>query len=176
MGVVIAAYLWHSNAVDNAISVATINTRNAVVLEYTKKSTELQQKADLAQITLEQKIERITDDKNKQLSSVNAKYSDLLKWVQSQPNGGSTGNKSSISNGSTNPESTSGTNRQGLLRGNEGNSTEVTSEVILDGPIKDLVDYARSTEELKVHLLSCYKQYDQVLEDQRKFKLQTIQK
>jgi len=152
---VIAAYVWHANTLNNAVEQAVINERNSLVVQYSKQAIKLQDNAYLAEVQLQDKIKRITDDKNKALSDSNAKYNNLLKWLQSQSNGGSTGKQTSVSNGTSTGESTEGTNGQGLLQGNAIN----------------LIEFARSTEELKLYLLTCERQYDQVLEDQLKFRL-----
>jgi hypothetical protein len=165
LALVIAAYVWHVNTLNNAVEQAVINERNSLVVQYSKQAIKLQDNAYLAEVQLQDKIKRITDDKNKALSDSNAKYNDLLKWLQSQSNGGSTGKQTSVSNSTSTGESTKGTNGQGLLQGN------ATDTIRLDGPLVDLIEFARSTEELKLYLLTCERQYDQVLEDQRKFRL-----
>lgn len=156
--VIAGAYIWHVQDVNHKVEQARTNERNALVIQYSKQAIKLQDNAYLAEVNLQNKIKRITDDKNKELSSVNAKYLDLLNWLSAQSN--NTGKQTSVSNGTINPEGTGGINQQGLLQGDARN----------------LIEFAKSTEELKVYLLSCYKQYDQVLEDQQKYRTENTSK
>lgn len=167
---VIAAYVWHVNTLSNAVEQAVINERNSLVVQYSKQAIKLQDNAYLAEVELLDKIKRTTDDKDKALSDSNAKYNNLLKWLQSQPNSGSTRKQGSVSDSTSTGESTEGTNGQGLLQGNAENTTR-PDEVLID-----LIGFAKQTEELKVYLLTCERQYDQVLEDQRKFRLENTVK
>lgn len=166
LAIVIAAYTWHANTLSNAVEKAVINERNSLVIQYSKQAIKLLDNAYFAELQLKDEIKRITDDKQKALSDSNAKYNDLLKWLSSQPNSASTGKQSSISNGTSTGESTKGTNGQGLLQGNAENTARP------DEAFLDLLLFAKSTEELKVHLLTCERQYDKVVEDQEKFRLQ----
>ncbi len=155
LSLVIAAYTWHTYTLNNAVEKAVVNERNSLVVQYSKQAIKLQDNAYFAEVQLKDKIKRITNDHSKALSDGNAKYNDLLKWLQSQSNGGSTGKQTSVSNSTSATEGTKGINGQGLLQGNA----------------VDLIEFARSTEELKVYLLTCERQYDQVVEDQQKFRL-----
>lgn len=162
--VIAGAYIWHVQDVTHKVEQAVITERNSLLVQYSKQAIKLQDNAYLAEVNLQNKIKRITDDKQKELSSVNAKYLDLLNWLSAQSS--NTGKQTSIPNGTSNTESTSGANRQGLLQGDAIGVTEFNNSAI------ELIGFAKQTEELKVYLLSCYKQYDQVLEDQQKFRLQ----
>ena len=163
--IVIATYAWHANTLSNAVEQARTNERNALVVQYSKQAIKLQDNAYLAEVQLKAEIKKVTDDKQKALSDSNAKYNDLLKWLSTQPNRGSTGKQTSISNGTSTGEGTKGTNGQGLLQGNAENTARP------DEAFLDLLLLAKSTEELKVHLLTCERQYDKVVEDQQKFRL-----
>lgn len=161
--VIAGAYIWHVQDVNHKVEQAVTTERNSLLVQYSKQAIKLQDNAYLAEVNLQNKIKRITDDKQKELSSVNAKYLDLLNWLSTQSS--NTGKQTSISNGTSNTESTTGANQQGLLQGDAIGVTELNHSAI------ELIGFAKQTEELKVYLLSCYKQYDQVLEDQQKFKL-----
>lgn len=170
LALVIAAYAWHANTLNNAVEQARTNERNALVVQYSKQAIKLQDNAYLAEVQLKVEIKKVTDDKQKALSDSNTKYNDLLKWLQSQPNSSSAGKQSSVSNSTSDGESTKGTNGQGLLQGNAENTARP------DEAFLDLLLFAKATEELKVHLLTCERQYDKVVEDQQKFRLQNTPK
>ena len=161
--VIAGAYIWHVQDVNHKVEQAVTAERNSLLVQYSKQAIKLQDNAYLAEVNLQNKIKRITDDKNKELSSVNAKYLDLLNWLSTQSS--NTGKQTGISNGTSNPESTGGTNQQGLFQGNAASTWEFNKSAI------ELIGFAKQTEELKVYLLSCYKQYDQVLEDQQRFRV-----
>lgn len=165
LALVIAAYAWHVNTLSNAVEQAKTNERNSLVVQYSKQAIKLQDNAYLAEVQLKAEIKKVTDDKQKALSDSNAKYNDLLKWLSSQPNRGSPGKQTSVSNGTSTGEGTKGTNGQGLLQGNAENTAR-PDEVLID-----LIGFAKQTEELKVYLLTCERQYDKVMEDQQKFRL-----
>ena len=163
--VIAGAYIWHVQDVNHKVEQARTNERNALVIQYSKQAIKLQDNAYLAEVELKDKIKRITDDKNKELSSVNTKYINLLNWLSAQSSDSSTGKQTSVSNGTINPEGTGGINQQGLLQGDAVSTWEFNKSAI------ELIGFAKQTEELKVYLLSCYKQYDQVLEDQQRFRV-----
>ena len=160
--VIAGAYIWHVQDVNHKVEQAVTAERNSLLVQYSKQAIKLQDNAYLAEVNLQNKIKRITDDKQKELSSVNAKYLNLLNWLSTQSS--NTGKQTSVSNGTSNPESTTGANRQGLLQGDAIGVTEFNHSAI------ELIGFAKQTEELKVYLLSCYKQYDQVLEDQQRYR------
>ena len=170
LALVIATYAWHANTLSNAVEKAVVNERNSLVVQYSKQAIKLQDNAYLAEVQLKAEIKKVTDDKQKALSDSNAKYNNLLKWLSKQPNSSSTGKQNSISNSTSTGESTKGTNGQGLLQGNAENTAKP------DEAFLDLLLFAKSTEELKVHLLTCERQYDKVVEDQQKFRLQNTPK
>lgn len=170
LAIVIAAYAWHANTLSNAVEKAVVNERNSLVIQYSKQAIKLQDNAYLAEVELKAEIKKVTDDKQKALSDSNTKYNDLLKWLSSQPNRGSTGKQSGVSNSASTGESTKGTNGQGLLQGNAENTARPDPALI------DLIGFAKQTEELKVYLLTCERQYDKVVEDQQKFRLQNTPK
>lgn len=170
LALIIAAYTWHANTLSNAVEKAVINERNSLVVQYSKQAIKLQDNAYFAEVELQDKIKRITDDKQQALSDSNAKYNDLLKWLQSQPSSGSARKQTSVSNSTGIAESTKGTNGQGLLQGNAENTTRPDEALI------NLIGFAKQTEELKVYLLTCERQYDKVVEDQQKFRLENMPK
>lgn len=170
LALVIAAYAWHVNTLNNTVEQARTNERNAVVLQYSKQAIKLQDNAYLAEVQLKTEIERITNDKQKALLVANDRYNDLLKWLSSQPNSRSTGKQTSVPNSASTGESTKGTNGQGLLQGNAENTARPDEALI------DLIGFAKQTEELKVYLLTCERQYNKVVEDQQKFRLENMPK
>ena len=162
--VLIGLYFWHMQDVTTKVEQARINEHNTLSIQYSKQAIKLQDSAYLAQVQLEQRTKRIIDDKNKQLYGVNTKYVDLLSWLSAQSNGNPR-KQTSVSNSTSDSESTTGTNGQGLLQENANNTTRP------DEPLIELIEFAKQTEELKVYLLSCYQQYDQVLEEQQRFRV-----
>jgi len=163
---VIAAYAWHANTLSNAVEKAVVDERNSLVIQYSKQAIKLLDNAYFAEAALQDKIKRITDDKQQALSDSNVKYNDLLKWLSSQPNSRSTRKQTSVPDSTGIGESTKGTNGQGLLQGDAENTARPPQVLI------DLAGFAKQTEELKVYLLTCERQYDQVMEDQQKFRLE----
>ncbi len=170
LAIVIAAYAWHANTLSNAVDEARTNERNSLVVQYSQQSNKLKDDAYVAEVKLKDEIKRITDEKQKALSDSNAKYNDLLKWLSKQPNSSSTRKQVSVPDSTNIGEGTKGTNGQGLLQGNAENTARP------DQAFLDLLLFAKSTEELKVHLLTCERQYDKVVEDQQKFRLQNTPK
>lgn len=169
LALVIAAYAWHANTLSNAVEQARTNERNALVVQYSKQAIKLTDNAYLAEVQLKAEIKKVTDEKQKALSDSNAKYNDLLSWLSTQSSD-STGKQSSVSNSTSTGEGTKGTNGQGLLQGNAENTARPDEALI------DLIGFAKQTEELKVYLLTCERQYDKVMEDQQKFRLQNTPK
>ena len=131
----------------NAYSVhqAKVETKAAIELEYKARVTEVQSQADATTATLKEKLEKVQDEKQTQVTSANAKYNALLASLRKQSSSTNSENPSSVS---SDPEVTRGNNEERFPRG--------TSE--------RLAAEAYRAEVIRADLLSCYKQYDEVRE------------
>lgn len=144
---VVGAVSWHRKEVQIAVQIAVQKNTLSINAEYTKRLNDLNKEQQLNQEILDKKVQATLKEKQNALQVSTNKYNDLLRWVQSQPfrTNGST-SESNIPKDTSNPESTRGISLSGLLQQDAIN----------------LVEYAKRTEELKVYLVACYRQYDDV--------------
>jgi predicted P-loop ATPase len=131
----------------SAVTDAVLIRTQEINAEYTQRLADLKIEQDKNQTILDNKIKDTLKEKQNALQTSTNKYNDLLKWVQSQPfrTNGST-SEGNLIRDTSNPEGTRGVSFNGLLQQDAIN----------------LVEYAQRTEELKVYLNSCYRQYDDV--------------
>ena len=134
------AYVWHNQQIKLQVQKAV----QELNLEHAKEITRLTTKASKVSLGLQQQVKEQQDDKQKQVTLLNAKYSDLLGWVRSQP-GSNTGTS----------------NLPGSTSNAEVRSEDVIGELRRRHAI-DLAGYASKTETLKLEVLACYRQYDTV--------------
>lgn len=148
---IVGAIFWHhqvsTSAIEKAVTDAVLVRTQEINAEYTKRLIDLKDQQDKNQTILDNKIKDTLKEKQNALQTSTNKYNDLLKWVQSQPfrTNGST-SEGNLIRDTSNPESTRGISFNGLLQQDAIN----------------LVEYAQRTEELKVYLVACYRQYDDV--------------
>jgi len=130
-------YMFHIFKVKEAVS----KQENEITLEQQRQTIELQNETFWSTQQLKDSFKVIQKEKDAKIASVNNRYRDLQQWVRNQNS-----NPGSDTRDTGNTESTGSTYFGGLY----------TKDAI------DLAEYAKSTEELKVHLLACYASYDEV--------------
>jgi len=150
---IVGAIFWHhqvsTSVIEKAVTDAVLVRTQEINAEYTKRLLDLKDQQDKNQTILDNKVKDTLKEKQNALQTSTNKYNDLLKWVQSQPfrtNGSAS--TSDILGDTSNAEGTRIVPYNGLLR----------KDAI------DLAEYAQQTEELKVYLVACYRQYDDVKE------------
>lgn len=149
------AYSWHNAKVKKA----TESVINSIQLDMSRQSLKLFNERDNANIALTEKVNQIELQKQKQMRIADAKYNSLLaafngfNGLSERPKTTSSTDTSNDPTSTSNTEATTGVNFGRLYR---------EDAIFLAG-------YARSTEEIKIALLSCYKQYDQVKLDVAEF-------
>lgn len=149
------AYNWHTSKVKEAIE----SSVNIIQLDLAKQSLKVINERDNASIALVEKVKQIEYKNKEQLRIANEKYNSLLASFNSfnglshRPSATSSTDSSNKPESTRDSEATSGSNYGRLYR----------EDAIF------LADYSRATEELKIALLSCYKQYDQVKQDVSEF-------
>lgn len=154
IGAIVGAFFWHqqvaTSAINEAVSIAVQKNTQEINSQYTKRLNDLKLDQEKNQKVLDNKIQDTIKEKQNALQSSTNKYNDLLKWVQSQPFRTTDGSSSTsdILGDTSNAEGTRIVPFNGLLR----------TDAI------DLAAYAQRTEELKVYLVACYRQYDDVKE------------
>ena len=149
------AYTWYTSKVNEAVTSAV----TTIQLDLAKQSLKIVNERDNASLALTEKVNQIELQKQKQMHIADAKYNSLLARFNSftglseRPKG--TDNTNSSSNAASTSDS-------------EASSRENFGRLYREDAIF-LAEYARTTEELKISLLSCYKQYDQVKQDVAEF-------
>lgn len=142
-------FAWHKHEV----SLAVVQATSQMELQYAKEKFKLLDKANTATVELKGQVAQIEQDKNVKIKTLNARVAALTASLSSRPdrpasNGSSAG---STSDG----ESPGFVDASRLYR----NDAEVA------------IWFAARTEGLKVHLETCYRQYDEVKIKLDKFRL-----
>ena len=148
------AWLWHKSEIKIAVSTA----EQRLELQYAREIFKLKDRANEESIALKNRIESQRKTTDAKLKDADARYNDLLAWLSAQ-SGSSTSNIG-VSNNPSNAESTRGTYFGGLY----------TEDAIA------LAESSRAAEKLKIELLACYKQYDEVKETLDNFRLKNSAK
>lgn len=154
LALLFGAWTWHKAQISMAVSEA----EQRIELQYAREMFKLKDRANEESILLKQKIEIQRKTTNAKLKDADARYNDLVAWLQSQSSS-PTGNNG-VSNNPSNAESTRGTYFGGLY----------TEDAIA------LAESSRSAERLKIELLACYKQYDEVKDTLDNFKIKNTSK
>lgn len=118
--------------------------RTEIIQEYNTKLIALQNKADAATIQLSEKVKVIKDEKNSEILATNARYESIISSLRNRPN-----RPASESNLGSSTEDT------------ESKTGAYPAELFAEDA-KAFIDFARDTEELRVNLIQCYKQYEEV--------------
>lgn len=148
------AWLWHKSEIKIAVSAA----EQRLELQYAREIFKLKDRANEESIALKNRIESQRKTTDVKLKDADARYNDLLAWLSAQ-SGGSTSNIG-VSNNPSNAESTRGTYFGGLY------TEDATA----------LAESSRSAERLKIELLACYKQYDEVKDTLDNFRIKNASK
>ena len=148
--VLASLFAWHKHEV----SLAVVQATSQMELEYAKEKFKLLDKANTATVELKDQVAQIEQDKNVKIKALNARVAALTASLSSRPdrpasNGSSAGSTS-------NSESTGFVDASRLYR----SDAEVA------------IWFAARTEGLKVHLETCYRQYDEVKYKLDKFRLE----
>lgn len=151
---IFGAWVWHKSEIKIAVSAA----EQRLELQYAKEIFKLKDKANEESIALKNRIESQRKTTDAKLKDADARYNDLLAWLSAQ-SGNSTSNNG-VSNNPSNAESTRGTYFGGLY----------TEDAIA------LAESSRSAERLKIELLACYKQYDEVKDTLDNFRIKNASK
>ncbi len=112
--------------------------------EYNRNLLELQGKVDSKSEELVAKVKEIEYDKNIELNSISTHYESIISGLRNRAN-----RPTSQSNLDSSP-------------GNAESKTGAYPAELFAEDAKAFIDFARDTEELRVNLIQCYKQYDEV--------------
>lgn len=151
---IFSAWVWHESEIKIAVSAA----EQRLELQYAREIFKLKDRANEESIALKNRIESQRKTTDAKLKDADARYNDLLAWLSAQ-SGSSTSNIG-VSNNPSNAESTRGTYFGGLY----------TEDAIA------LAESSRSAEKLKIELLACYKQYDEVKDTLDNFRIKNASK
>lgn len=154
LALLFGAWAWHKSE----IRIAASEAEQRLELQYAREIFKLKDKANEESIALKNRIESQRKTTDAKLKDADARYNDLLTWLSAQ-SGNSTSNNG-IPNNSENAESTRGTYFGGLY----------TEDAIA------LAESSRSAERLKIELLACYKQYDEVKDTLDNFRIKNKSK
>lgn len=143
----VALFGWHTYKVKIAVHEAVVQ----VETNYAKEKLKLMEKSMAETQALKDAMEKQKKVKDEQVKTATAKYNNLSEWVRNLP-------------------STSTSSVPGDSSARENGSEDIIGELRRRNA-QDFVNYSRTTEALKIEVLSCYRQYDQVkttLDDFRK--------
>ena len=132
-------YFWHVSEVKIAVNKAEMQ----LVQKYNKELTILEDKAKHSTTVLTSAIESNNKERKIELQKSNTKYLSMRKWLHNLPS------------------KTSASNLPGDTQDSEARAREVIAE--LDRRHAGyLAEYSYRAEEVRVHLVQCYKDYDSV--------------
>ncbi len=129
---------------NNHLETVVTQSNQRIIAEYNTKIIALQNKIDLETIKLEAKVKDITDAKQIEINALSANYESVIASLRKRPN---------------RPTSTSNLNSSTCTT--EGKTGAYPAELFAEDA-KDFIDFARDSEELRLNLIQCYKQYDEV--------------
>jgi len=146
LALVLGAKSWHEDKVTSAVNSAVLIRTQEINDAYTQRLNDLKIDQEKNQKVLDSKTQETLKEKQNALQASTNKYNNLLEWVRAQPSSttNDTSSESDLIRDSRDSESTGSILNNGLLR----------KDAI------DLAEYAQRTQELKVYLNSCYRQYD----------------
>lgn len=146
LALVFGAYVWHKAEVKVAVNEAVTQ----IEAQVTKERFKLLDKANDESYRLKEQIAKNKQEKDRELQIANDKYNNLLEWVRNLPS--TTGSSDST--------------------GDTGDSKDRSEEIIAElrrRHAASLAGYSQDTEELKIHLQQCYRDYDAVKAARDKF-------
>lgn len=144
--VISAAYFWHLSTVKVAVNEAVMQIEARV----TKERFKLLDRANDESYRLKEQISKNKQEKDRELQIANTKYNNLLAWLRNLPS-------------TTGSSDSTGDTRDSKDRSEEiiGRLSRANAEL--------LARYGQDTEELKIHLQQCYRDYDAVKASRDKF-------
>lgn len=143
-----ASYFWHKSEVKIAVSKAEI----ALIAKYKKQSDLLEAKSKKASSKLKDQQQKSDKEKDAKVKQLDTELDAFVAGLLNRPERPEV--TSSNTRDSSNAESTKGATGAELYRSD--------AEV--------LARYATKAEQLKIELLACYKQYDEVKQVLDKFR------
>ena len=132
-------YFWHVAQLGIAVNKA----ETQLVQKYNKEISILEDKAKHSTEVLTAAIESNNKERKIELQNSTRKYNDLKRWLYDLPS------------------KTSPSNLPGNTRDSEDRAREVIAELRRTDAIA-LAGYSLRAEEVRVHLVQCYKDYDSV--------------
>ena len=132
-------YFWHVSELKIAVNKAEMT----LVQKYQKEITILEGKAKHSTEVLTSAIESNNKERKIELQNSTRKYNDLKRWLHNLPS------------------KTSASNLPGDTQDSEARAREVIAELRRADAIA-LAEYSLRAEEVRVHLVQCYKDYDSV--------------
>ena len=148
MLVLSSLFFWHQYEVNTAVVEATTQ----IELQYAREKFKLIDRAQAETFALRDQVDAITKDKNVKVQALNARVATLTRSLSERP-------ERPASNGSV-PGSASNAESPGF----------VDASRLYRSDAEVAVWFAARTEGLKVHLETCYRQYDEVKDKLDKFK------
>ena len=137
--VISGAYFWHVSELKIVVSKAEMQ----LVQKYQKEISILEDKAKHSTEVLTSVIESNNKERKIELQNSTRKYNDLKRWLYDLPS------------------KTSASNFPGDTQDSEARAREVIAE-LRRRHADDLAGYSFRAEEVRVHLVQCYKDYDSV--------------
>ena len=139
----VASYFWHLTSLNSAVDKAVYDTQ----IQYAGQLESLRKESFQVQEKMQDKVKEIQDAKTKDADAANKRYNALLTWVNGLPSQSS--DTASRTDSTISTDDSESTNRDYIARLYRKNAI-------------DLAEYARDSEQLKIELLSCYRQYDTI--------------
>lgn len=133
------AYFWHVAQLEIAINKAEMT----LAQKYNKEISLLEDKANHSTAVLTTAIESNNKERKIELQNSTRKYNDLKRWLHNLPS------------------KTSASNLPRDTQDSEARAREVIAELRRTDAIA-LAGYSLRAEEVRVHLVQCYKDYDSV--------------
>jgi len=156
--IVLGLIFWHTTETKLKVQAAQSAVRLELVQQYNKQTTELTAQSTKVQTELQAKVTTQQKEHNAKVHNLNLRITDLSNSLSDRPKRPSS--DGNLPGGTQDGTSAKGATGAGLYQD--------------DGAF--LVRYAGYTEELKLNLLMCYKQYDTAKETLDKFKLDNAKK
>lgn len=157
IALVVGTYTWHKVEVNKAVNKAVTQVVADIEIQASRERFKLKERSLNTQIELQAKVDKIQKDKDNEISNLKSRVRTLTNSLSDRPNRTS---QSGV------PDST----------GNEESTGYVAANRLYRDDAEVAVWFATRTEGLKIELLSCYKQYDEVKKTLDKFKAENTPK
>lgn len=151
-------YFWHKSEVKAAVQIAV----QSVELEYAKKNLKLKERSDEAADKLSETIYKINKDKDVKVAENEKKYRDLVDWINA------TDKSTSLRNNQSKSPGVSGGVSSNPSNGERAGETVIGQLTRQDA--KNLAEYGRDAEILRILVNRCYLQYDEVKRSLEEFR------